>query len=261
MDGRTIRLWTAISATAVLLVPVGCGIDGAVADSATATAASESEPEVPETEPTDDPDAPPTDTGSPDPDPTSAEPTTTEPTTTEQPSTSRATPTVTAVTTTSRATPSPGFPSLPLGLFGLPVIANPVAEASPGASLTVTDVFVERNGGFDRVVYVFAGSGTPGWRVRYVDTAVQDGSGDVFDVPGSSILEVALTGTRLPFETGVTPYAGPNPLAGSGAVTQVRMATVFEGVTQSFVGLESAAVPVTVSSATDPARVFVDVQR
>ena len=111
------------------------------------------------------------------------------------------------------------------------------------------------------MVYEFGGTGTPGWTVRYVDRAVQDGSGYPIEVPGQSILEVSLTGTGYPFDTGVDEYSGPNPLAGSGVVEDVRIATVFEGVTQSFVGLSDTPRPVSVSLLSDPVRVVVDLGR
>lgn len=141
-----------------------------------------------------------------------------------------------------------------------PSIVGAHAEPTDAASLTVTDVRVGAHDGFDRVVYEFDGSGTPGWTVRYVDAAVQDGSGATLDVPGLTILEVSLTGTGYPFDTGVEPYEGANPLPGTGAVTEVRMATVFEGITQSFIGLADPARPATVSLLTDPVRVVVDIE-
>ncbi|GAA4477688.1 hypothetical protein GCM10023094_20370 [Rhodococcus olei] len=138
-------------------------------------------------------------------------------------------------------------------------ITNGHAELTAPASLSVTDVRVGSHAGFDRVVYELGGVGTPGWTVRYVDQAVQDASGKVLDVPGRSIIEVSLTGTGYPFDTGVPPYAGPNPLPGAGVVSAVRMPTVFEGVTQSFVGLSTGPRPVTVSLLTDPVRLVLDV--
>lgn len=165
-------------------------------------------------------------------------------------------------TAEAQAVDSTGTPSSPITEpGGVPTVVDSHSEHSPGASLSVTGVRVAAHDGFDRVVYEFGGTGTPGWTVRYVDQAVQDGSGDVIDVPGQSILEVSLTGTGYPFDTGVDQYSGPNPLAGSGGITEVTIATVFEGVTQSFIGLDSAKQPVTVSLLTDPARVVVDIAR
>ena len=233
MSGRNLRLWTAITAAA-LLVPIGCGFDadGAVADPSTGVA-------NPSTSVTD-----PSTTDSPTTDPTSSEP----------PPTTR---TTSAPRTTTRKPTTLERPVLPTGL---PVVANAFAAPSDAAALTVTDMRVESQAGVVRVVYVFAGTGTPGWNVRYVDSAVQDGSGNVLDLAGESVIEVSLTGTGYPFDTGVTPYAGPNPLPGTGVVSEVRLATVFEGVTQSFIGVETSPRPASVSMATDPVRVVVEIQ-
>ncbi|SDE38567.1 AMIN-like domain-containing (lipo)protein [Rhodococcus tukisamuensis] len=137
------------------------------------------------------------------------------------------------------------------------------ADASPDALLTVTGLRIGAHPGFDRVVYELGGTGAPGWAVQYVDHAVQDGSGDVLDVPGSSLLEVRITGTGYPFDTGVAPYGGPNPLPGGEAtgLTQARISTVFEGTTQSFVGLDGERHPFTVSRLDDPTRLVVDIAR
>ena len=58
------------------------------------------------------------------------------------------------------------------------------ATASSGALLTVTDMRIGRHDGFDRVVFEFGGTGTPGWDVRYVDAATSQGSGAPIDVDG-----------------------------------------------------------------------------
>ena len=142
-----------------------------------------------------------------------------------------------------------------------PTVTRSWGDPSPGASLSVTDLRIAAHDGFDRVVYEFDGAGTPGWSVRYVEQAVQDGSGKVVDVPGLSTLEVSLTGTGYPFDTGVDEYSGPDPLAGAGAITEATIATVFEGITQSFIGLSTTPRPVTVSLLADPVRVVVDVAR
>lgn len=169
----------------------------------------------------------------------------------------------TAVSSTAVAGPGSSAPDSAGSATPTPAAApaaDPAAaEPSRGAALSVTDVRVAAHDDFDRVVYEFGGTGTPGWSIRYVDEAVQDGSGETIDVPGRSMLEVSLTGTGYPFDTGVQEYSGPNPQDGAGAVTQVRIATVFEGVTQSFIGLSTPPRPVKVSLLSDPVRVAVDV--
>ncbi|MFD4182292.1 hypothetical protein [Rhodococcus sp. NPDC058514] len=112
------------------------------------------------------------------------------------------------------------------------------ADASDDAHLTVTGLRVGAHDGFDRVVYELGGIGVPGWAVRYVDLAVQEGSGDVIPISGNAILEVLITGSGYPFDTGVAEYDGPNPLPGEDTelVTEARISGVFEGTTQSWGG-------------------------
>ncbi|MFC4605719.1 AMIN-like domain-containing (lipo)protein [Rhodococcus kronopolitis] len=166
---------------------------------------------------------------------------------------------IASASTTTASTPdaTPNLP-VPAGDTG-----PERSDSSSGAMLTVTGLRIGDHPGFDRVVYELDGTGAPGWTVAYVDHAVQDGSGDVLDVPGDSLLEVRITGTGYPFETGVVPYAGPNPLPGGegSGLTQARITTVFEGTTQSFVGVEGDRRPFTVSRLDNPTRLVVDIAR
>src|SRR6185312_16637783 len=75
------------------------------------------------------------------------------------------------------------------------------AEASSGAQVTVRDVRIGRQDGFDRVVFEVGGTGTPGWDVRYVDAPTSQASGAPVDVAGSAALQVAITGVGLPADT------------------------------------------------------------
>ena len=136
------------------------------------------------------------------------------------------------------------------------------ADASDDARLTVTGLRVGGHDGYDRVVYELGGTGVPGWSVRYADLALQEGSGDVIPMAGNSILEVLITGSGYPFDTGVAEYDGPNPLPGEGSelVTETRISGVFEGTAQSFIGLESGGHPFTVSTLSDPTRLVVDIE-
>src|SRR6478735_3286133 len=129
MSGRNLRLWTAITAAA-LLVPIGCGFDadGAVADPSTSVT-----------------------------DPSTTDPPTTDPTSSEPAPTTRPT---SAPRTTTRKPTTLERPVLPTGL---PVVTNAFAAPSEAAALTVTDMRVESQAGVVRVVYVFVGTGTPGW--------------------------------------------------------------------------------------------------
>ena len=139
--------------------------------------------------------------------------------------------------------------------------APKTAEHSRDSGVTVTGLRIGHHEGFDRVVYEFGGTGTPGWNVAYVDKAVQDASGKDITVAGSSILEVRITGSAYPFDSGVTEYSGPDPLTEPSAtvVAEVQLATLFEGVTQSFIGVNGDRPAFTVTALSEPTRLVVDV--
>lgn len=141
--------------------------------------------------------------------------------------------------------------------------ADKVSPAGAEAKLTVTDIRTGVHENFDRVVYELDGEGTPGWRVGYVDEAVQDGSGNEVTVAGDAVLQVLIDGSAYPFDSGVEQYDGPDPVlaAPGGSVVEVSGSGVFEGVTQSFVGVSEAGTPFAVYSLADPTRVVIDVAR
>ncbi|WP_280426721.1 AMIN-like domain-containing (lipo)protein [Nocardia carnea] len=161
---------------------------------------------------------------------------------------------------------TPGLPVPPVPLPGEPAPAPDdtvpkQAEAAPGAMLTVTDIRLSRHAGFDRVEYYLGGPGTPGWSVWYTGRAVQDGSGRELEVAGDSVLEVRITGSAYPFDSGVAPYAGPDPATDPAVpgIAGVYRTTVFEGITQSFIGVAGDEPGFTVSAATMPNRLVVDI--
>lgn len=129
--------------------------------------------------------------------------------------------------------------------------------------LTVTDIRTGVHPGFDRVVFDLdgTGTGTPGWDVRYVPEAVDDGSGHPVDVAGDSILAVRISGTAAPTDSGV-PGADRTPIrpAGAEAVEEIRYRSWFEGYSTAFVGIDGAERPFRAFLLTDPVRVVLDVQ-
>lgn len=132
---------------------------------------------------------------------------------------------------------------------------------SKDAGLTVTGIRIGHHAGFDRVVYELGGAGTPGWIVQYTEQAIQDGSGKVVDVAGRSILEVQITGSAYPFDSGVTPYSGPDPATDPSApmITGVYRSGIFEGTTQSFIGVATDRPAFEISALTDPTRLVIDI--
>jgi hypothetical protein len=167
-------------------------------------------------------------------------------------STAGASPTATAEGDTAGdgATDAPAFP------------ANAEADtaaASADAAVTVSDIRLGRHDGFDRVVFDVGGTGTPGWDVRYVDSASSQGSGGPVDVAGDAVLQVSLTGAGYPYDTGVAEFSS-GPLTGTDTevVTEVVFDATFEGTTVSFVGT-TAKTPFRVYLLQNPTRVVVEV--
>ena len=155
------------------------------------------------------------------------------------------------VTDTDAATDAPPFPG---------DTAADTAQPSAGAQVTVTAVRIGAHEGFDRVVFEFGGTGKPGWNVRYVDSAVAQGSGKPVHVTGDAVLQLSFSGAGYPYATGVTEYAGANPLAAAGtkAVTEMAFGGTFEGTTEAFIGAR-AKTPFRVYLLDSPVRVVVDV--
>lgn len=126
---------------------------------------------------------------------------------------------------------------------------------------TLTDLRVGGHDGFDRVVLELNGPDVPSWDVRYVPQAISDGRGDVVDVDGDAILEVALYPVAYPFD-GTDPYAGPQvvSVAATQQVTEVVYNHMFEGYLQTFIGVDGGEQPFRAYGLTDPARVVIEVQ-
>lgn len=129
--------------------------------------------------------------------------------------------------------------------------------------LSVTDIRIGLHDGYDRVVFDLEGTGDgqPGWRVEYVDQAVDDGSGHPVEVDGDAILRVSLSGTANPMDSGVEGYSRDRLDA---SVTEVVDEIVyrywFEGYTTAFIGLDGGERPFRAFLLEDPTRVVVDVQ-
>ena len=133
-----------------------------------------------------------------------------------------------------------------------------------GGPLSVTAVRIGHQVGFDRVVIELAAAGAspaePGWRTEYTDTPTRDGSGEAVTIEGASALTLSVTGVGYPLDTGVTEYAGPARVSGSGTevVTEVFMGSVFEGHYDVVIGVQERR-PYRVFRLADPARVVIDI--
>lgn len=145
----------------------------------------------------------------------------------------------------------------------LPPFAQEAVESdvSGDGQLLSTTVRIGLHEDYDRVVFDLEGKGTPGYRVDYVDQAVQDGSGQIIDVAGDAILQVVISGTRYPEENEAY-EGGPGTytLDAAEVVEEVRMSGTFEGLTQAFVGIDDEGSPFRVFTLSDPPRLVVDIE-
>jgi hypothetical protein len=109
-----------------------------------------------------------------------------------------------------------------------------VAAASPGAAVYVEEADTGEHEGHDRAAFHVTGEGQPGWNARYVDDAVQQGSGHDADVDGDAVIEIRMTGAAYP-EEGDDFWSDDITVDGDGIVEVVH-GPIFEGIQQIFVG-------------------------
>lgn len=138
--------------------------------------------------------------------------------------------------------------------------ADPAFPGGGGDLLPVA-VRVGDHAGFERVVLDFEGTGSPGWRVGYVDVAVGDPSGLEIDVDGDAILEVIATGVRYPEESEYDRVLGAGTVDAeeTDEVEEIVVNSLFEGHFQAFIGLDEQR-PFRVFTLTGPSRLVIDVQ-
>ncbi len=126
-----------------------------------------------------------------------------------------------------------------------------VSPTAPQA--TLTRVTVGRNATFDRIVFRFTGS-TPGYRVEYVPTVIQDGSGLPLTLLGRRFLQIrfepTVNGSSANAPAMITPRFP--------TLRQVKRAGDFEGVITFGAGLSKRA-GFRVFTLTSPRRIVVDV--
>ena len=149
---------------------------------------------------------------------------------------------------------------------GSPDGSIPPPPATPTiAGVTVSAMHVERQDGFDRIVYDFGGTYSPGWRAEYVAEATERGQETATPINGRSILQIYFFDTVPPAESGIPGYHGPNPLSdplsdpAAHSVVEVLLGQNFDRTTQSFVGLRTDHPQFQVTNLRDPARIAVDI--
>ncbi|UZN04545.1 hypothetical protein [Cellulomonas sp. S1-8] len=167
-------------------------------------------------------------------------------------------PTASATSTPAASPTSAPEPTDALGEFTAP--GTELTSQGDGLFYVVTQVRTGEHDGYDRVVYELAGGeGTPGYRVGYVDQAVEDPSGEVREVDGDTILQVVLIGTTYPVEGGPQEFT-EDLRPDEGEIEHVVRPLTFEGMSQSFVGLDDGPRAFRVLVLADPVRIVVDVQ-
>ncbi|NLT30175.1 MAG: hypothetical protein GXX86_06915 [Propionibacterium sp.] len=124
--------------------------------------------------------------------------------------------------------------------------------------LLPTEVRIARQDGFDRVVVEFTGEGTLGYRAQYADEAVEPGSGNPITVPGDHLLEVIITGTRIPNEGEDFAERGDVPANDATVVQGANFFPPYEGQSQLVIGTNGEA-PFRVQELSDPTRLVIDV--
>ena len=151
---------------------------------------------------------------------------------------------------------------------GLPD-ASEAQHSAPGdgtGTALLKTVRVGRNPGFERIVYEFAGTSKPGYRVQWVDgPIVSDGSGEPIDVKGKAFLEMVMepaSGVDLSAPQLTIVYDGPDriPVAGQTVlITDLVRTGDFEGVLSWAAGT-TEKVPFRVLRLSNPTRVVVDLE-
>lgn len=188
-----------------------------------------------------------------------SEPVTLTTTTTTQPTTSSTTPGPTATASggvggpvTETTAPEDGTWVLAEQMNGFP---------GGGGDLLPVGVRTGSHAGYDRVVFDLEGEGQPGWRVTYVDRAIQDPKGDEVDLQGDAVSEVMISGLRMPEESEQSSVlkAGTFDVEGLDEVEEIHVSGLFEGQLQVLIGLENE-VPFRVFVLQDPIRVVLDYQ-
>lgn len=148
-----------------------------------------------------------------------------------------AVPVTSAPTASPTTAPAATSPTEPRPAF--PADRSPDTGEPAGFPVTVTDVRTGRQDGFDRLVFEVRGDGRPGWDVRYVGDPRGQATGDAVEVSGGAVLEIVLSHTATPADSGHELFDGPRRRATGGrATTELVFDSLFEGITQFHLGID-----------------------
>ena len=126
--------------------------------------------------------------------------------------------------------------------------------------VTLRDVRVGVNQGFDRMVLEFAGSEVPGYRVEYVDGPAQCASGEPVGVAGDGALAITLRGTQAHDDRGQVTVSPRERRLQMPLVKEYEFTCDFEGEVQVVLGVASPN-RYRVTELQNPTRLIVDVQQ
>jgi len=129
---------------------------------------------------------------------------------------------------------------------------------SPSPTPRLIGIRTGRHATFDRVVFDLRGA-APGYRIGYVKTVREDGSGRVVDLRGNAQLMVRLTPAQAHRADGSPTYTGPKRiLVDDPELREVALVGDFEGVVSIGLGVR-AKHGFRVLTLHDPTRIAVDI--
>lgn len=154
----------------------------------------------------------------------------------------------------STTTAAPGLPDAS--------ITRHTAPAQGAGVALLRDVRLARHDDFERIVFEFAGSTRPAYRIEWVDGPITaDASGEEVEVAGDAYLELVMQpASGVDMESQTVTYTGPDRIAVSGRtelITDLVRTGDFEAVLSWAAGARRR-VPIRVLTLTDPTRIVVD---
>lgn len=171
------------------------------------------------------------------------------------------------------------LPAAPAAADSAPVAAAPAPGQPPAAPqeawtagvtdrvrtmprpVTLGDVRVGVNQGFDRVVLEFVGGEVPGYRVEYVDRPARNcASGDAVSIAGDGLLVITLRGTQAHDDRGQVTVSPRERRLQMPLVKEYEFTCDFEGEVQVVLGVASPN-RYRVTELQNPTRLIVDVQQ
>jgi len=168
-----------------------------------------------------------------------------------------ATPVATPSAPTDTALPESGDTSDPTFEGTTGVTEKKRGELPPR---TLRTVRAAKHENFDRVVFEFAESGLPGYRIEYVDKPVRNcGAGEVVSVGGNGFLLIQILPANAHTEVGKATIADRERVLNLPVMRELKLICDFEADVQWVVGA-SQANRYRVLELSNPARLVVDIK-